>query len=115
MKKSYIIRKIMKKKLFLTAAVLGIVAIAAINVQLNSNKNMNLLLVDNIEALSQESDNCNYRYSTTTNVTWDGSITDHMGRQLPATCSKTVTSCVDPGLGSTCCTAGETPATCVAK
>jgi hypothetical protein len=111
-KKNYLKYNIMRKKIFLMFPFLGIVIIAIINVQINSNKNTNSMLLENTEVLTQEVTACTYLYSSSTTLTWSSYVEDPLtGYQIPVTCTSTETKC--GGEGFVCCTPGKSPATCV--
>jgi hypothetical protein len=97
----------MRKKIFLTATVIGIVAIVAINVQMNFNKNTSSLLLDNIEALTQTEGNaCTWGTNSSCTTTWEDFVTPPGGGRTRVVCTKTVTTC--DGSGSLCCNSGTT-------
>jgi hypothetical protein len=104
----------MKRKIFRPLAVLGIGAVVAVNVQLNSNKSENSLLFDNIEALTEEVNTCIYKSSNSNTEEWEGFITNAQNVLLHAICRQTTVTCGETG-GSLCCTGGAGPITCVAK
>jgi hypothetical protein len=100
-----------RKKIFLIASIIGIIAIVAINVKLNSIKDTcSLFLLDNIVALSDggESGNstCQWELKNECSSTYEGWGT-YQGILRKGIFITTTVTCVGTG-GTICCTPSST-------
>jgi hypothetical protein len=101
----------MKRKIFRPLIVLGIGVVTTVNVQLNSNKSTGSLLLDNIEALSEEATPCQSARKDTNTTEWTETISDpDTGYPISVVCSRTKTTC--EGSGHICCTDGTSSTKC---